>query len=86
MHPAMMLIGRQACFRDPRSGEKIFPKSHEHQLSDFVMAALRAGLAIDHLGEHAVTEELAQRCVRAEKYVGWLMLFMLRAVVAPSTR
>jgi malonyl-CoA O-methyltransferase len=79
MHPAMMLIGRQACFRDPQTGDKIFPQSHPNQLSDFVMAALRSGLVIDHLSEHAVDEDLTRHCPRAEKYLGWLMLFVMRA-------
>jgi ubiquinone/menaquinone biosynthesis C-methylase UbiE len=79
MHPAMMLIGRQACFRDEASGEKVFPRSHPSQISHFVMAALRAGLELDHLGEHPVDEALARACPRAEKYLGWLMLFVMRA-------
>jgi malonyl-CoA O-methyltransferase len=79
MHPAMMLLGRQACFRDPQTGEKVFPRSHPNQLSDFVMAALQSGLELDHLGEHAVDEALAASHPRAEKYLGWLMLFTMRA-------
>jgi hypothetical protein len=47
-------------------------------LSDYVMAAVRAGLVLDHLSEHAVDEELAARVERARKYVGWPLLVMMR--------
>jgi ubiquinone/menaquinone biosynthesis C-methylase UbiE len=80
MHPAMMLLGVQAGFRDVDSGEKIHPKSHDNQLSDFVMAALGAGLRPSHLLEGAVDEALAARFPRAEKYLGWMMLFAMRLV------
>ena len=78
MHPAMMLKGITARFTDPGSGRETRPQSHPNQISDFVMAALAAGLRIDHLGEHAVTQELASRSPRAQKYLGWPMLFMMR--------
>jgi malonyl-CoA O-methyltransferase len=78
MHPAMMLKGVQARFHDPQSGQEVRPDSCPHQLSDYVMAALRAGLVPDHLSEHAVDEALASRLPRAEKYVGWPMLFLMR--------
>jgi malonyl-CoA O-methyltransferase len=78
MHPAMMLCGVQAGFTDPASGEKIHPKSHDNQLSDIVMAVVRAGLRIDAMTEHAVDDALAQAAPRAEKYLGWLMLLAMR--------
>jgi malonyl-CoA O-methyltransferase len=78
MHPAMMLIGKQAAFRDPATNEHVYPQSHPHQLSDFVMAAVRAGWRLDHMSEHAVGDELAAALPRAAKYHGWLMLLALR--------
>jgi ubiquinone/menaquinone biosynthesis C-methylase UbiE len=78
MHPAMMLRGVQARFHDPASGQEIRPASHPHQLSNYVMAAARAGFAFDHLGEHVVDETLASRMERARRYVGWPMLFVMR--------
>jgi malonyl-CoA O-methyltransferase len=78
MHPAMMLRGVQAKFHDPRLGREIRPASQPNQISDYVMAACRAGLRIDHLSEHAVDEALARQCPRAEKYLGWPMLLMMR--------
>ncbi len=78
MHPAMMLRGVQARFRDPGTGQEIRPASQPHQLSDYVLAAARAGWAFDHLSEHVVDEDLANRLERARKYVGWPMLFMMR--------
>lgn len=78
MHPAMMLRGVQARFRDPKSGHEVRPASQPHQLSDYVLAAARAGCVLDHLSEHCVTDELASRWDRARKYVGWPMLFIMR--------
>jgi malonyl-CoA O-methyltransferase len=78
MHPAMMLRGVQARFRDPDSGQEFRPASQPHQLSDYVLAAARAGCVFDHLSEHAVDEVLAERLERARRYVGWPMLFVMR--------
>lgn len=78
MHPAMMLAGVQAGFTDPSTGEKMHPHAHPYQVSDYVMAAVRAGLAIDAMVERAVDDELARTCVRAEKYRGWLMLLAMQ--------
>jgi ubiquinone/menaquinone biosynthesis C-methylase UbiE len=51
MHPAMFLLGKSANFKDA-SGAKVRPKSqHGQTLSDYVMAAVRAGLRIDELLE-----------------------------------
>jgi ubiquinone/menaquinone biosynthesis C-methylase UbiE len=78
VHPAMMLRGVQARFTDPVTGRETRPASASNQISDYVMAALGVGLKIDHFSEHAADEELARRCPRAEKYVGWPMLVMMR--------
>ena len=42
------------------------------------MAAVRAGLHLDHISEHAVDDALAARSPRAAKYLGWPMLLMMR--------
>lgn len=84
MHPAMMLRGVQARFKDPASGREIRPASCPHQLSDYILAAARAGFVFDHLSEHAVDEELANRLERARRYLGWPMLFLMR--LAPGAR
>jgi malonyl-CoA O-methyltransferase len=78
MHPAMMLRGVQARFRLPGTDRKIWPASYPHEMSDYVMAATRAGFAFDHFSEHAVDEKLASRLERARKYLGWPMLFLMR--------
>ena len=79
MHPAMMLRGVQARFTDPVSGRKIGPQSYPNQVSDYVMGAIRSGLGIEHLSEHAVDEQLASRSTRAAKYLGWPMLLLMRS-------
>src|SRR5882724_288409 len=80
MHPAMMLRGVQARFHDPASGREIRPASCPHQLSDYIMAAVRADFILDHLSEHAVDEMLANRLERARRYLGWPLLFLMRLV------
>jgi len=80
MHPAMMLRGVQARFRDPASGREIRPASCPHQLSDYVLAAVRAGFILEHLSEHVVDEALANRLERARRYLGWPLLFLMRLV------
>jgi malonyl-CoA O-methyltransferase len=77
MHPAMLLRGSQARFTDQESGEKVEPGSWPHQIADFVMAALRAGLVLEALSEHAPDHAFAERYPRAAKYVGWPMLVVL---------
>ena len=78
MHPAMMLRGVQARFRVPETDREIRPASYPHEMSDYVMAATRAGFAFDHFSEHVVDENLVGRLERARKYLGWPMLFLMR--------
>jgi malonyl-CoA O-methyltransferase len=78
MHPAMMLRGVQARFRDPSTGCEIRPESCPHQIADYVMAVTRAGLVFDHLSEHGVDAGLASRSPRAVKYLGWPLLLLMR--------
>lgn len=82
MHPALMLKGLQARFVDPESGREVRPQSVANQVSDYVMAASRCRLRFDHMSEHFADEALAQRCPRAEKYIGWPMLLAMRLVNA----
>jgi malonyl-CoA O-methyltransferase len=78
MHPAMALKGVRARFTDPVTGVKIQPGSLDHSLGDFVMAVVRAGLQLEGIDERAPDTELAARYPRAERYVGWPMLVVLR--------
>jgi len=78
LHPAMGLRGISARFTDPESGVETRPASVPKQISDYVMAAIRAGLTIDHLGEHVIDAEIAARSERSRKYLGWPMLLAMR--------
>jgi malonyl-CoA O-methyltransferase len=78
MHPAMFLKGVQARFTDPDSGEKVQPGSFAHSIGAFVMASVRAGFALEGVDERAPDADFAARYPRAEKYVGWPMLVVLR--------
>jgi ubiquinone/menaquinone biosynthesis C-methylase UbiE len=77
-HPALMLCGIQARFIDPATGRDVRPASYAHQISDYVMAVVRSGLAFDHISEHAVDEEVIVRAPRADKYRGWPLLLLMR--------
>jgi hypothetical protein len=74
---AMFLRGSQARFTDPDSGELIQPGSIAHSVSDFVMAAVRAGFQIHEVSEHAPDVAFAAEFPRAEKYIGWPMLVVI---------
>jgi SAM-dependent methyltransferase len=77
MHPAMMLNGTQARFVDPDTGRETRPESHPNLIADYVNGAVAAGLRILRVGEHSVDEELAGRMPRAEKYLGWPVLYWM---------
>lgn len=80
LHPAMMLRGILAHFRDPHTGRDVCPAGHPHQISNYVVAIERANLRIEHMGEYAVEASLAERSPRAAKYLHWpmMLLFGLR--------
>lgn len=77
MHPAMMLRGAQARFTDPETGALTLPASEQHEVSDYVMAAVQSGLSIASMSEHLVDEDLASKSERARRYLGWPMLLVL---------
>jgi malonyl-CoA O-methyltransferase len=77
MHPAMFLRGSQARYTDPDSGEIVHVGSINHSISDFAMAAIRAGFQVADISEYAPDAEFATQYPRAEKYVGWPMLVVL---------
>ena len=78
MHPALWLKGQSARFFDPQSGQELRPRSYRQTLSDYVMAASRAGLIIEHMSEHAPGKKLAKRFPRAAKHIGWPLLAVMR--------
>jgi malonyl-CoA O-methyltransferase len=78
MHPAMSLRGVQARFIEPKSGRRISPASHAHQMSDYLMAAVGAGLTLEHVSEHLGDATLTACSPRAGKYLGWPMLLLMK--------
>jgi ubiquinone/menaquinone biosynthesis C-methylase UbiE len=77
MHPAMFLLGSQARFTDPATGELIQPGSIAHSIGEFVMAANCAGLRLIAIDEVAPDAGFAAQYPRAEKYIGWPMLVVM---------
>jgi hypothetical protein len=55
----------------------IQPGSLSHQLSDMLMAVLRAGFSLETIRERAPDADFASQYPRAEKYIGWPMLVVL---------
>lgn len=51
MHPALRRQDVAAKFEDPESGREIRPHSCQYQVSQYVMAAVRAGLSIEEIRE-----------------------------------
>lgn len=78
MHPAMSLRGVQARFIEPESGLRISPAGTEHCMADYLMAAIGAGLVLEHVSEHKADAALAAQSPRAEKYIGWPMLLLIK--------
>ncbi len=54
------------------------PGSFAHSIGEFVVAAVRAGFAIEGVDERAPDADFAARLPRAEKYVDWPMLVVLK--------
>jgi ubiquinone/menaquinone biosynthesis C-methylase UbiE len=78
LHPAMYLRGVQARFTDPGSGEVVPVGSFAHTLGELVMAAVGAGFSLAGIGEYSPDAAFASHYPRAEKYVGYPMLLVLR--------
>ncbi|MHC5111242.1 MAG: class I SAM-dependent methyltransferase [Planctomycetota bacterium] len=83
MHPAMMLKGVQARFIDPETTDRVVLDSAPNMTSDYVNAVHAAGLSIELMEEHGVTEDIASKCPRAVPYLNWPIL--LAMVLTPTT-
>jgi len=75
MHPAMLLKGVSAHFHDPKTGQDVRPRSVGHQISDFLTAALGAGLALTEITEH----------LDRGKHAGWPLLLTMRFAVSSAS-
>lgn len=51
LHPYRQLLGVQAQFTDPTTGETVLVTAHVHTISEYVNGAIRAGLAVREIGE-----------------------------------
>jgi malonyl-CoA O-methyltransferase len=85
LHPAMFMLGSQARFTDPESGLIVRPGSIDHPFGEIVMAPVRAGFALEHIGEHAPSLEFANRYPRCVKYVRRPMLLILSLQAGPKS-
>jgi hypothetical protein len=78
VHPTRHLLGVRARFNDPESGAKVYPRSYDHTVSEFVMVAEHAGLCFDEMSEHLITDELARTHPRASEAIGWPLLLAMK--------
>ena len=78
VHPTMHLLGVRARFNDPATERKIYPKSYDHSIPTFVMAAALAGLRFEEMSEHFITEELVRTNPRAAQALGWPLLLAMK--------
>ena len=51
LHPYRQLLGAQAQFTDPRTGEHVQVAAHVHTVSEYVNGGIEAGLELRSLGE-----------------------------------
>lgn len=51
LHPYRQLMGGQAQFTDPRTGETVKLTAHIHTVSEYVMGGIEAGFQLRSLGE-----------------------------------
>lgn len=79
MHPALFLRDTNAGFLDPETGQKVRALSYPHSMADMINAALAAGFDLERLVEQSVDAALAAVSPRAARYLGWPLLFALRA-------
>lgn len=78
MHPAMVLKGVQARFTEESTGRKVYPKGYPYQISDYLNAAIDAGLLLGKITEHSPDSSHAKQSERALKYEGWPLLLTLK--------
>jgi len=64
----MVRRGYHARFHESEGGKKWQIRGASHTISDYVMAAVRGGLRIEHLSEHVMTEEITERSRSARKW------------------
>ncbi len=78
LHPAMMLRGVRARFRDPQTGREVRPASCAHEVGDYLAAAAISGALLARVDSAAVDAELAGRSARAARYLNWPILLLMR--------
>ncbi len=76
MHPAMLLRGVQAQYTEA-SGRKVYPKGYPYQISDYLNAAIDAGLRLARITEHTADPSLGSALRAGPKYEGWPLLLTL---------
>jgi hypothetical protein len=79
LHPEMIRRGFHARFRRTPT-EKVQIDGAYRPVAGYVMAAVRAGLRIDHIGEHLMDRPTAARSPSAIKWLDLPFLLVLSLV------
>jgi malonyl-CoA O-methyltransferase len=77
-HPEMIRRGYHARFRLAPEEQKFQIHGSYRTVSDYVMAAKRSKLDIEHISEYVVNEEVAKISRSAKKWLGEPMLLVLK--------
>jgi malonyl-CoA O-methyltransferase len=85
LHPAMHLLGISARFEN-QANEQILPESQCHSLSAIFNAAVTAGLQVTRIEEHIADAELVAQAIKAERYLGIPLLFIMQMQPGRSNR
>lgn len=77
MHPAMFLRDKQAHFFDTNVQTEIRFESFDHQVSDFINAAIKSGLKINDVREYRPSQTTVRQSPKATKFINWPLLFTM---------
>ncbi|MDJ0763908.1 MAG: class I SAM-dependent methyltransferase [Myxococcota bacterium] len=84
-HPEMIRRGYHARFRKASGGQKYQIEGMHRSVSEYVMAALNAGLQIQHISEHIVDQALVRRTQSAKQWLGQPLLLVLKLIKSNSS-
>ncbi len=77
LHPTMHMLGISARFEN-EAKEHVHPESQCHSLSTIFNAATAAGLQVSRIEEHIADAELVAQAIKAERYLGIPLLFIMQ--------
>ncbi len=77
MHPAMFLRDKQAHYYDANENIEFRFESYDHQISDFINAAINVELTLNEVNEYMPNESTFEKSPKSRKFINWPMLLTL---------